>query len=86
MIRNEFWALVYGESDLRHSKGNEQALPHETHLRLGHHAHCMDYIRQMILCHADLTLEPRASYPASNGNPYHIDGYGTQHMCKNYVS
>lgn len=86
MLREEFWTLVYGESELHHTRGNEEILSDEARIRLGHHAHCLDYIRQLIICQPDMTLEPRAAYPASNGNPYHIDGYGTAHTCKNHVS
>jgi hypothetical protein len=86
MIREEFWALVYGDSELNHHRGHIDMLSREARIRLGHNAHCLDYIRQLIICHADMTLEPRAAYPASNGNPYHIDGYGTAHTCKNHVS
>ena len=50
-------------------------------LMLDHVYHCYDYLRQSILCQADLTLE-WASYV----NTSHIDGYGPPHQCRNWVS
>ena len=34
--------------------------PNDTHVGFGHQQHCMNYLRQLFLCRADLTLEPIA--------------------------
>ena len=86
MIRTDFWQLIRGTSSLYHDAGAEETLDAKAFRRVHHIAHCMDYIRQLIVCNADTTIEWRAAYPASNGNPYHIDGYGVTHQCKNIVS
>ena len=68
-----------------HDAGHEYMLAEEAALKLGHLKHCMDYVRQLILCHADMTIEGAAKYPAPNGQKYHIDGLGISHECKNQV-
>ena len=85
MIRNEFWSLIRGTSDLFHDAGREDMLAEEAVLSLGHLKHCMDYIRQLILCQADMTVEVAAKYPAPNGQRFHIDGLGMSHECKDQV-
>ena len=86
MVRDEFWSLVRGTSNLAHQYGAEDTLDSDAKRNLWHLAHCMDYIRQLILCQADMTIEVAAKYPATNGKKYHIDGYGTKHVCKDKVS
>ena len=49
--------------------------------RLAHLFHCVDYLKQNILCEADTTLEWR-----SESNPEHVDGYGIPHQCRDWVS
>ena len=49
--------------------------------KLNHLFHCVDYIRQGILCRADTTLESR-----SESNHEHIDGYNVPHQCRRWVS
>jgi len=46
----------------------------------------MDYIRQLIMCRADMTIEWAAPYPDALGNENHIDGYGIPHTCTKWVS
>ena len=45
----------------------------------------MDYIRQLIMCRADMTVEWAAPYPDALGNEHHIDGYSVPHTCTNWV-
>ena len=49
--------------------------------KLVHLFHCVDYLRQNILCQADTTLEWQ-----SESNSELIDGYGPPHQCRNWVS
>lgn len=49
--------------------------------KLAHLFHCVDYLKQNILCQADTTLEWR-----SESNPEHVDGYGIPHQCRDWVS
>ena len=46
----------------------------------------MDYIRQLIMCRADMTIEWAAPYSDALGNKHHIDGYGVPHTCTKWVS
>ncbi|CAF9929509.1 MAG: hypothetical protein GOMPHAMPRED_005427 [Gomphillus americanus] len=44
-----------------------------------HIFHCLDYLRQTVMCNADTTMEWRSA-----DDPFHIDGYGPPHQCKNW--
>ena len=49
-----------------------------------HVYHCFDYIRQALMCNADLTVEwPRTEV---DGSRVAVDGWGVAHQCKNWVS
>jgi hypothetical protein len=49
-----------------------------------HVYHCFDYIRQGLMCNADLTVEwPREE---ENGERVAVDGWGVEHQCKDWVS
>ena len=81
MIRTQFYGLAsHNESYLRENSispdFSEPLSP-----KVDHIFHCFDYLRQMILCNADITLEGRAHNAAG-----HIDGYGPPHLCRNWVS
>ena len=46
--------------------------------------HCFDYIRQALMCHADLTVEwPRTE---ADGRRFAVDGWGIEHQCTSWVS
>jgi hypothetical protein len=49
--------------------------------KVDHIFHCIDYLRQTVLCNADTTVEGQ-----SHTEPTHIDGYGPLHECRNWVS
>ncbi|GAB7329181.1 hypothetical protein MBLNU13_g01001t1 [Cladosporium sp. NU13] len=49
-----------------------------------HVYHCFDYIRQALMCNADLTVEwPRTE---ADGSRVAVDGWGVSHQCKNWDS
>ena len=48
--------------------------------QVGHAQHCIEYLRQNIICAADTTLEPIK--PEING----VDGFGNNHNCRNYTA
>ncbi|KAJ5189105.1 hypothetical protein N7472_008119 [Penicillium cf. griseofulvum] len=41
-----------------------------------HRDHCLDYIRQALMCHADATFEPLTSVG--------INGMGATHQCRDF--
>jgi hypothetical protein len=43
--------------------------------------HCMDYLRQMVLCHADLTALNLAAVDARRG---HVQASEVTHVCKDF--
>ncbi|KAH8807405.1 hypothetical protein F5884DRAFT_856986 [Xylogone sp. PMI_703] len=49
-----------------------------------HTLHCLDYLRESILCAADSTLEPFRSPFDSMAHRTGIDGYGTPHQCRDF--
>jgi len=49
-----------------------------------HVYHCFDYLRQALMCHADLTVEwPRTE---ADGRRFAVDGWNIEHQCKSWVS
>jgi len=49
-----------------------------------HIAHCLDYLRQSIMCCGDTALEGRATTFTSEHIIKASDGWGVKHVCKNY--
>lgn len=47
-----------------------------------HPDHCFDYLRQAIICSADLTLEK--ARVDDDGHRRATDGWGTEHNCKKW--
>ncbi|KAK1751045.1 hypothetical protein QBC47DRAFT_434797 [Echria macrotheca] len=47
-----------------------------------HVDHCFDYLRQAIMCSADMTLEKARVEP--DGHRRRVDGWGTTHQCRNW--
>jgi len=49
-----------------------------------HIEHCFDYLRQAVLCHADLSLEPWVEDDGMTRKPKGSSGWGTLHQCRNW--
>lgn len=50
----------------------------------GHVGHCVEYLRQSIMCAADTALE-KATVDPTTGKPQHgVDGWGVQHVCRDF--
>ena len=49
-----------------------------------HLQHCMNYIRQMVLCASDLTLEPVTFDPVTNSSS--ATGVGVTHTCRDWTA
>jgi hypothetical protein len=57
-----------------------ESLPNEWH---AHFLHCIDYLRQAIMCSADLALEIHGPNDADDLGP--LDGgWNGHHICKDY--
>ncbi|KAK0476550.1 hypothetical protein EDD18DRAFT_1088880 [Armillaria luteobubalina] len=63
------------------------AYPHNlTSLELGHTDHCLWYMQQITLCHADETLEPTHPFQMLSGKWTNIvTGINITHKCKDWV-
>ena len=77
MLREEISRTARNQSRI---VGLDQLAPVSVHL-----FHCLDYLRQNILCSMDTTLEWPTSKPGKETNPDHISGYYITHMCKRSV-
>ncbi|KAK0186788.1 hypothetical protein F5146DRAFT_1143176 [Armillaria mellea] len=63
------------------------AYPHNlTSLELGHVDHCLRYMQQITLCHADDTLEPTHPFQMPSGKWTNVvTGINVTHECKDWV-
>ena len=73
-IRQGYWTLYQAAAKGRTI--NKEDLPMmgaPSHIR-----HCIDLLRQSLMCYADTTVETRE--PGLNG----VKGFGTEHVCKDW--
>ncbi|KAI1424882.1 hypothetical protein F5Y12DRAFT_749652 [Xylaria sp. FL1777] len=64
-IRHGYWAAVDGVNPTHHG-------------RPAHVRHCIDYLRQSLMCHADTNLEPIQADLAG------VTGFGSEKNCRDY--
>jgi len=85
MLKTAFWKLVQNNSSLPGVSmeivpGRIQTPEEE---EIWHLAHCFGYLREIINCNMDMTLE----YPTLKGaNTGTVNGYEIPHQCKRRVS
>ena len=77
-MRAAHWTLVDGIStgDLRKAKqlmGNGS----------DHIGHCLDYLRQGVMCAGDMAMEWPRTEP--DGRRVAVDGWGATHVCRSWV-
>lgn len=51
-----------------------------------HIEHCLRYLRQIILCHADTTLEDAQSVMVEGKLEYGANGVGMVHRCRDWTA
>lgn len=51
-----------------------------TEPKLGHFNHCVDYLREGIMCYGDTALEGQSTYSSKE----RANGNGSNHVCKNF--
>ncbi|KAI9733847.1 MAG: hypothetical protein M1818_007114 [Claussenomyces sp. TS43310] len=51
-----------------------------THKHHDHAHHCVEMLRQAVMCHSDLTLE----HPAGFRGREHVSGWGYPHVCRDF--
>ena len=49
---------------------------------LNHIEHCLDYLRQAVICAGDITLEPPDEHPEKGKSP--LQGWGVSHTCRSW--
>ncbi|KAE8356756.1 hypothetical protein BDV28DRAFT_144878 [Aspergillus coremiiformis] len=47
-----------------------------------HLEHCLDYLRQSVMCSGDVTLEPPDEHPEKGKSP--LQGWGVRHVCRSW--
>ena len=82
MLREAYYAMVQGRNaSIFAEEGVSDKHLHEA--RQFHTAHCFDYLRQSIMCSADMTLE-WAVKPAPGKPRVTVDGWGMTHQCRSF--
>ncbi|KAK3075454.1 hypothetical protein LTR53_001239 [Teratosphaeriaceae sp. CCFEE 6253] len=76
-IRHHMWALE------KAAKTHDDAAVQSMAKANGHINHCFDFIRQALMCNADLTLEWPESAKDKDGTG-RVDGNHIPHQCKNW--
>jgi len=70
---------VYSMLTSNHSSETITSMPEDHHW---HMIHCFDYMRQAIMCSADMSLEGlETTFPDHNGGS---DGWDSKHVCRDY--
>jgi len=58
----------------------------QTKHNIDHAVHCLSYLRQLLLCHADTALEPaRLADTVTGGTTQAVYGEGTTHRCHDWT-
>ncbi|KAI9640575.1 hypothetical protein NHQ30_010873 [Ciborinia camelliae] len=82
VIRESYYSTLLGTRP--HIHGDEKlsdAAAQESDRE--HTGHCFDYLRQAIMCSADMTIEWAEEVPEGKA-PFSVDGWGIPHMCRNW--
>ncbi|TGO80066.1 hypothetical protein BPOR_1827g00020 [Botrytis porri] len=74
-IRHAYWLIRNGN----HSEGGNSS--HAENSANARVQHCLEYLRQSLMCTADTTVEPVGR--GSKGKAI-VQGFGTQHLCKDF--
>ncbi|KAI1763302.1 hypothetical protein GGR53DRAFT_372013 [Hypoxylon sp. FL1150] len=88
-IRNAYWNALnssHSEEGAQHPAAHSHPVDHshshsDEHSSDTHVRHCLEYLRQSIMCAADTTIEPTERVPEGNAA---VRGFGTVHICKDF--
>ncbi|QSZ36207.1 hypothetical protein DSL72_007333 [Monilinia vaccinii-corymbosi] len=84
MIRESYNSALLGQRPHIHGDENlSDAAAQESNKE--HTGHCFDYIRQAIICSADMTIEWAMEMPDGKA-PFTVDGWGITHTCRDWES
>ena len=72
MLRQSYF--VHKEDSASSKSANTRSSKKEIHI-----LHCLDYLRQLVMCGGDMTLE----WPAP-GQRVNVDGWGISHQCQDW--
>ncbi len=82
MLRMQFWHNIGNQTGFSGTEGVDDP---EIEKRVHHTSHCINYLRQGILCSMDTTIEWPVGVDGV-GTGLHVDGYNIPHRCKRRVS
>ncbi|KAM6485229.1 hypothetical protein HDV62DRAFT_403950 [Trichoderma sp. SZMC 28011] len=77
-VFHQLHCLYLLQSDLFEGLEGNITEPHS------HTLHCLDYLRESILCTSDSTLEPFKPKFDTAADRKGVDGYGTPHQCRDF--
>ncbi|KAI0154553.1 hypothetical protein GGR57DRAFT_105532 [Xylariaceae sp. FL1272] len=80
-IRYAYWNAINSNHSEEHSHHSEEHSQHSDHSSETHVRHCLEYIRQGIICAADTTVE--LGVAAGEGRAG-VQGFGTEHVCRDF--
>ncbi|KAI9729791.1 MAG: hypothetical protein M1818_008405 [Claussenomyces sp. TS43310] len=72
IIRRGYWAAAESAESETSPESSEG------HSNRPHMRHCIDYLRQSLMCHADTNFEPVVE------NLYGVHGFGVEHQCRDF--
>ena len=80
--------VSYYAADAAHHKAVslENENENDDHHPAAHVKHCFDYLRQALMCAADMTLEPLRppQRPPQKGKILGVNGWGVEHTCRHW--
>ena len=68
--------MLIGDNKHKHNHDHESRDSDGDSDMAGHSMHCIDWIRQALMCNADLTLDPTDDYISF--------GQDSEHKCRNF--
>ncbi|KAL4899983.1 hypothetical protein BDW74DRAFT_183120 [Aspergillus multicolor] len=73
-----------GAEDVAVHQSDENQAPGASHSGFEHNhiEHCLDYLRQAVMCAGDVTLEPPDQRPQEGKSP--LQGWGVEHRCRSW--
>lgn len=82
MIRESYNSVLMGVRPHIHADENlSDSAAQESEKE--HTSHCFDYLRQAMMCSADMTIEWAMEMPDGKP-PLTVDGWGITHMCRDW--
>lgn len=85
VVSSTYSCLSRNDTNLSYKRGIQEAFYRfikdpSTGPEFGHFNHCVDYLREGIMCYGDMALEGQSTYSSKE----RANGNGSNHVCKNF--